>query len=867
MVASLACWPLYLGLYALMPRLTFGYLVAVAGGSSVLAAGHHLGLPLEWTAVSLVILSIGHTAVASRLGAASRWRALARALDVAAQAITPVVLLALLTVRLAGWGPSDHVVSEYAVGAAWWLGVVYYAATAWLFGRRPLWHVAAWLGPAAYLLTLTRMPWGGEWYGLCLALLGLGYLIGSWWGRRRGLLPGGPDWRRALGAPPFPVAGALSVVAAGWMAPPQAAAPTFALLGAGYALATIVLGYRALAYVSVYALVGVAVELNAWLQPPTALRVAGAIGQACVALAGAEWLVRRTGEARRPFVETVVGLGSWRSRYGPPLFGLGYLASLVALVQSSVLVGDHTITTVALGAILALWAVSAVLRRTSVLQYPVACLAPIWLGEVFVWVHTPPNILALAAARTGLALVSIALANRLGRTSGASAWPWLLLGYALAVLAPLSGFQAPELADRWPAALWLLGVGLVYLAGLLPLRRPGWLYPAVGFSLLAYLGVLDAIWSIPVPVAASALIGPMWLLGVLAHLVERHRPVRAARWPHMPSLALLAHPWARPLAIGGVVSGLLAVVGGLDEPAAGLATAAASAALLGLLAVRRRGRVEAGAAGALAALAYQQLLRLAQVPLATQPLAWSAIALLLSVGGLALGSRIEPVHLRTLRLMTLWITGLSVAASLVGRAADPLAANLGLAGLTWVVQGYAGRRWELGYVGVGLVIGGVLVELGQGRLAQPQAYALMVGLYLLGVAYLEWRRGSPTRVKALLEITALAVILGTSVLQAWGWAGDGLSHYVYAVLLLGEGVALVWLGAILRWRRTFFAAIGGVVVASLTLVAEPVSAVNTWYILASVGLGMIGVVLFLEKRRQQVQGWLGAWRQALEQWD
>jgi hypothetical protein len=200
-------------------------------------------------------------------------------------------------------------------------------------------------------------------------------------------------------------------------------------------------------------------------------------------------------------------------------------------------------------------------------------------------------------------------------------------------------------------------------------------------------------------------------------------------------------------------------------------------------------------------------------------------------------------------------------------APSELALNLGLAGLVWLVLGHARRRWRFGYLGAGLGLSGLLFELWAVGVGQAQLYACAVGTYLLITAYLEWRRGISGDIKPRLELAGLAALLGTSLAQSVGALNGDLDRHLYVVLFLGESLALAWLGAALRWRRTFSAGLLGAACAAVILIAEPLRAVDTWYVLASAGLVLIAVVLLLERRRQHLERWLGSWRQAVEAWD
>ena len=84
-----------------------------------------------------------------------------------------------------------------------------------------------------------------------------------------------------------------------------------------------------------------------------------------------------------------------------------------------------------------------------------------------------------------------------------------------------------------------------------------------------------------------------------------------------------------------------------------------------------------------------------------------------------------------------------------------------------------------------------------------QAYAIPVGLYLLGIAFFERRRSRGT-LPVFIEIAAVLLLVGSSFLQSVidepGWA--------YALLLGVESILLVLWGVVNRTKVSF---IGGIV--------------------------------------------------------
>jgi hypothetical protein len=329
--------------------------------------------------------------------------------------------------------------------------------------------------------------------------------------------------------------------------------------------------------------------------------------------------------------------------------------------------------------------------------------------------------------------------------------------------------------------------------------------------------------------------------------------------------------------LAGWATLLAACVGSLQSAQDGLAATAALTVLLVALAL-----VE-GAAGyawlglGVGTLALVQGLRVNGVTLDRQPPYWAAASVLVVLVGLGLRAvrrQRLAIWVQPLCWTSLALAGGAVAVatlaqvSLPGREhVQPLALSLALAGLTAIGHAFWRRDRYLIYAGVGLLEVGLFMELFFFEVGQPQAFALPGGAYLLLIAYLEWRRGSARPVKRVLELAALLLLLGVSLIQAVGFMGDGHDRYVYATFLLLESAGLLALGAVLRWRYTFFLGAVALVADVIILLADPLRALNTWYLVALIGLVLIGAVIWIERQRQQIPLWLEAWRARLENWD
>jgi len=334
-----------------------------------------------------------------------------------------------------------------------------------------------------------------------------------------------------------------------------------------------------------------------------------------------------------------------------------------------------------------------------------------------------------------------------------------------------------------------------------------------------------------------------------------------------------------------------ALLGSAQDATAGLVAALTAVVLLVICSVAWCGAGTRWAGLIAAGMAVQETLRLAGVPVIEQPPYWAAVGLgvsaVLPLLPALSGWYRQRARLEAKRAWQTWNTwhgalsftsaAASVLALLVSAAyhvmwpgrvsLEDLAATAALAGLSLVARALDRRERLLAYAGVALLECGYALDLWLLGVAQLQAYVLPAGVYLLVVAYLEWRRSGGKGVKTPLEVAGLALLLGTALRQATGFLGAGPARYGYDAFLLVESLAIFGLGALLRWQRTFYAGASAAVVDALVLLADPVRAVNTWYLLGAAGLTMMGLVIFIEQRRQQIPRWIEAWRAHLEAWD
>ena len=495
--------------------------------------------------------------------------------------------------------------------------------------------------------------------------------------------------------------------------------------------------------------------------------------------------------------------------------------------------------------------------------------------------------------------------------------PWYVLvcGIAVAVpFIPTFGVPFDPTASR---QAWTLGVwGSALLFGMMTaaLRRPAWLYPTLVYGTYAYF-VTGFLATPPlVPSAAFATLAlPTWIFLGLAYLIDRRwpRPVvppseeifaeghvhdqpdgdaddaaveRDREVPARERLRGVARAgqtsltgWSGPFQVMGWLTLVLACLGSLPFAEFGLPATLAIGVLLVVLALLRVQPGYASVGLAVLALAFHHGLRVAEVPGHLQPIWWAGASLVAALVSVRLPAEGRP-RASLWKQPLAWGSGLAavgavvaallVEASLRNRdALQGLALTLAIVGLTAIGHAYARRNRILGYLGIGLLDAGLLLELLAYQVGQPQAFALPVGAYLLIVAYLEWRRGAVRPVKRLLEIAALVVLLGVSLIQAVGFMGAGYDRYAYDTFLLLESFGLLALGAMLRWRNTFFAGALALVIDVGILLADPLRALNTWYLVALIGLVLIGAVIWIERQRQKIPLWLDELRDRLEAWD
>ena len=182
-------------------------------------------------------------------------------------------------------------------------------------------------------------------------------------------------------------------------------------------------------------------------------------------------------------------------------------------------------------------------------------------------------------------------------------------------------------------------------------------------------------------------------------------------------------------------------------------------------------------------------------------------------------------------------------------------------GLLYVTATVVYQRVRWGYVAFGMLLSSWMlyaffIRQWEG-LMRVQWYALPVGVYLLGIALMEWRDGHKTLARRL-DYAAMLLMIGSLFWQTldFGWR--------YALLLGAEGFALVWWGSARRSRRFFYAGMVSVMLATIGQLINALQDVNQWIVFGLIGLLLFGGAALIERKLEEITA---ALRVVLEDWE
>jgi hypothetical protein len=618
-------------------------------------------------------------------------------------------------------------------------------------------------------------------------------------------------------------------------------------------------------------------RFNAMLSPPW---VSGILmGLAFLYLALGQWFDRRQR-----------GQDSGLSSYALPFYVPGYLLSAVALAVAS---GERTLAIAVYSAGTALYSLSAWMFREAIFVYPAAWLAavPYYLGMTLTpldprwyglgWLPLIVGYIGLGRFVFHKEPLGIKGLRSLVDTLARPAMPFYLLAYGLSV-----SMVVLSQADPLILTLALVAGAAVYCGSALLFRRPAWLYPgllAAHLALISYFTIDPSggeIHDISLP-----FLGVTWLMALVGYWLSRRFPVdrpsetggrifKLWRWElefgNWPFVGYLITPsWAQSVFNFAALDLVLWQAVALGSHNTAIILAAGNMLLLGLLATLWQD----------SALVYASLGFLLLG--AGYGLDWAGVGFVPSfawVGGIGfalyLVARVAKqtkaaalsVWLRPLTNTASFLTGLAVLVTLPAVAVQTTAAAaaLAFAGALYLAIAYRGRYHYLGYVGMAMLQLAWVLALIVNDVRQPQGYAIPAGLYFAGAGYLERKRGRGL-FAIIVESFGLAVLLVTSFIQSL----DGAQGFPYFLLLLVEGLLVIWWGVWRRLRIPFFIGLGASAfnVVAQVVVLVNVYDVNRWFVFLGVGLLLVATAVYIERKREQIISRAQEWWEDLEAWE
>ncbi len=201
------------------------------------------------------------------------------------------------------------------------------------------------------------------------------------------------------------------------------------------------------------------------------------------------------------------------------------------------------------------------------------------------------------------------------------------------------------------------------------------------------------------------------------------------------------------------------------------------------------------------------------------------------------------------------------------------AITLSIVGLAYTGMSFLDRSHTFGYLGVGLLLLGWILQGADWELGQAQVYAIPAGLYLLGIAYAERRRREGTGpgtayyynqqveteegipASPFVEVLAVLVMGLSSFIQSTSQDPE----WVYAVLLGVEGIGFIVWGAATRSKVLM---ISGVLLFGIDVIYQATSLLSSFggaIIAAVIGVALLVLVLAAERFRARLMEFGNRW--------
>jgi hypothetical protein len=572
--------------------------------------------------------------------------------------------------------------------------------------------------------------------------------------------------------------------------------------------------------------------------------------------------------------------------FAAPFYTPGFLLSAIALASATSNERMLAIQVYSAGVIL--YALSSVIFREPLFYYPAAWLAAV--PYFLIITLTPLETRWYGLAWLPLILLYIGLGRfifhrrklaPLGRGFLADwlthpAVPFYLLAYALSV-----SMISLSYIDMLPLTIAFGLAGILYFVSAYLFKKPAWVYPglfAAHMTVLAYFTINPS--GGPIRYITIPFLAMTWLTSLIGYAFERRtyptltvaedeqtekRVYRFSVLEH-----LFGHPWARPFFAFAIIEMLVWQSLALTGYDTTILIASGYALLFALFSILwMEGTLVYGAV-AFGLLAAGVSLKQAQIQFA------DAVAVFSGIGfGLYLLGRVLNAFSARIKPLTVWLTPLTNCAVVLTGAAVvidlPLvfnhmtaaAASLAFAGALYVTIAYRGRYHRLGYIGMALLEIAWVLLLFINDVAQPQLYAIPAGLYFMGLAYLEWSRNK-SKYSVSLEVLGLGVLLVTSLAQSLN--AEGLPYFV---LLMAEGLLIIFWGLYQRRKVPFFTGIGASTlnVVAQVIVLVSVYDINRWFVAFGVGLFIMSIAIYIERSREQLRLRARELSETLEAWE
>jgi hypothetical protein len=469
------------------------------------------------------------------------------------------------------------------------------------------------------------------------------------------------------------------------------------------------------------------------------------------------------------------------------------------------------------------------------------------------------------------------------RLLGWWALPLYALGFGLASASPFfTNFEAQLTALNFWLLMPIYGWAVYYF------RLRGWLLATALAGHLAAVYYLESLGWWRHPEYAYLRFLPVTLITVLVALfIERWRHEGA---PLQWNRCFIG--WSRPLYVLALLDIIIGQWLSLTSSDAGALVTLAHALILGLLASAWLSTMIGYVSLSLGIVALGQWLSTFDGPIERLPIALAGLALAYGLAGYGLAlvrfslprqreiqpwldiwelplQRVSIIFSFGILVLTAWLgldlVGWTIRAlfgvsfrQMVELVTVQMAVGvLGLLGLLYLAAAYTHRWQRLGYFAIGMLLAAWMLHVFYvQQWENVQWYAVPAGLYLLMVAYLEWRRGYKT-LGRWLDYAALVLMIGSLFWQTllFGWE--------YALLLGAEGLLALWWGSARRLRRFLYAGMTAVVLATVGQLINSLSSINQWIVFGIIGLLLVIVAVIVERKLESIK----AWHEALETWE